>query len=298
MKFIVRTIAIVSISFVFFSCSSSKVSREFSISYNSFNRLIKIPLPTKEQLIKFNADINSELITVDKDGKKLTGYPTHNKIFLEEIISPVVVPYIDTLKKMKPSQMINALALFGHEIFQTYFGKDFYRWSGDIMDLDDPQIESIRYNKSYGLDCSGFSAMPYELAVYFGLLKPEQAVFSSKGFELYCKSSNVKDIGGREETSNNFRLETQELATLGREISSIPKGGSLNAEQINKLQAGDLVGRPGHFGIVVEINSQLYYLESGGSVVPPSGGNPYKASEAIKIFAAGGRLTIRRCLLD
>ncbi|MDP4176199.1 MAG: hypothetical protein Q8933_19620, partial [Bacteroidota bacterium] len=114
----------------------------------------------------------------------------------------------------------------------------------------------------------------------------------------YCKKNNVEDKGGLDGEGNNFRVDTRELASLGREIIRIDEGGTPTDEQVSKLQAGDLVGRNGHFGIIVEINGELFYLESGGWVVPNTGGNPYHAKEALEIFAKHGIVMVRRVLAD
>ena len=142
--------------------------------------------------------------------------------------------------------------------------------------------------------------MPYELAVYFGLINPEDesAVFSSKGFEIYSKKHNIKDEGGTDGMSNNFRVDTVDMMKLGRVIISVDKGGSLSEEDIKKLQPGDIAGIEGHVGIIVDINGKLYYLESGGQVVPPRGWKPIPVAEAIKIFAKNGLVIIRRSLPD
>lgn len=272
-----------------------------AVSYDSFKRVIKIPAPTAALKKEFNALSKAKEITIKKEnGKTIKGYSTSNKVFLKKVIAPIVKPYLSELSKMQPADMINTLALFGHELFSLYFGRDFYRWGGDILDLDDPQNESIRYTCKYGLDCSGFSTSPYELAVYFGLLKPEDdgALFSSKGFELYCKKNNIKDSGGREGTSNNYRLDTKELAGLGRDVFTVKKGTAPTDAQLKMLQPGDLVGRDGHFGIIVFINSKPYYLESGGYVLPVKGGLPYPAGRSIEMFAKDGDVFIKRSLPD
>lgn len=175
--------------------------------------------------------------------------------------------------------------------------KIFIVGGGDILDLDDPQESSIRYEYSYGLDCSGLSALPFELAVYFNLLTPEQALFSSRGFKMYCSKNSMQDIGGRKGTSNNFRLDTPELAELGEEVFSLEKGQPPTEEQISLLQPGDIVGRSGHFGIIAFVKGEPYYFESGGWVVPKNDGIPVKAMEALKIFASNGSIMVRRCLV-
>jgi hypothetical protein len=263
----------------------------------SVKKLIAIPDPTDEQKYKFNENIESEETTTVKDGINFNGFKTKNKLFFDEVIDPLISARLDTLRKMHPVDAVNELTLFVFDIYQKYFGKNFYRWAGDIFDLDDPQPNGSRYKKSFGLDCSGFASTPYELAVHYNLITPEQTPFASKGFKIFCEENNFADKGGLNGTSNNFRLDTRDLVLLGREIISVQKGSSINSEQLNLLQAGDLVGRSGHIGILVQINNELYYLESGGWVVPKYGdGNPYKAAEALEIFAGSGELTIRRCL--
>jgi hypothetical protein len=260
-------------------------------------KVIDIPEPTEEQKQKFNSEIKSEFVTTEEVGDiKISGYRTKNKLFLEKVITPLITPHLEELAKKNPTEIINTLTLFGFEIYQTYFGRNFYRWGGDILDLDDPQDRSVRYQYSFGLDCSGLSAMPYELAVYFKLLNPEQALFSSKGYEKYCIENAKQDIGGREETSNNFRLDTPELAELGKEVFRLEKNQVPTEEQMKLLQPGDIVGRSGHFGIIAELNGEPYYFESGGWVVPKNDGVPVKAIEALKIFASAGAIIIRRCL--
>lgn len=164
------------------------------------------------------------------------------------------------------------------------------------MDLDDPQNESIRFTKSYGLDCSGFATAGYELALFFNLLSPEDALFSSKGFAVYCRLNDLKDSGGRNNTSNNFRVDTKELAFLGNEIYKIERNDSLNDNQLKQLHAGDIMGKNGHFGIIVEINDELYYLESGGWVLSKNDQKPVPIKEAVEEFAKYGPIYIRRCL--
>jgi hypothetical protein len=272
-----------------------------SVEYGSFKRKIKIPVPSEKLKKEFNALTKSkEAVVTKENGKIIKGYSTGNREFLKKVIAPILKPRLKELSKMKKTELINTLTLFEHELFSVYFGRDFYRWGGDILDLDDPQDEEIRHEYKYGLDCSGFSTSPYELAVYFGLIKPddEAALFSSKGFELYCVKNNVQDKGGREGTSNHFRLDTRELAGLGREVFSVKKGGSPTEEQIALLQPGDLAGKNGHFGIIAFINNKPYYLESGGYVLPKKGGLPYPALPALAMCTVDGDLTIRRCLPD
>ncbi len=287
---------IILFSLILVSCSNRNLFKENIYEMTSVKKLIAIPDPTDNQKSKFNENVESEETTTVKDGTNFTGFKTKNKLFFEEIIDPLISAKLDTLKSMHPVDAVNELTLFIFDIYQQYFGKDFYRWAGDIFDIDDPQPKGSRYKKSFGLDCSGFASTPYELAVHYNLITQEQTPFSSGGFKIFCEANNFADKGGLNSTSNNFRLDTRDLVLLGKEIFSVPEGSSINSEQLKMLQAGDLVGRSGHIGILVQINGELYYLESGGWVVPSSGGNPFKAAEAIKIFAKSGKLTIRRCL--
>ncbi|NWF90176.1 MAG: hypothetical protein HXY50_12040 [Ignavibacteriaceae bacterium] len=276
-----------------FNCSNKNLHKDPPYP---LQKMIVIPEPTAEQLTEFNADIESEFTTIEKGTKKISGYRTNNKLFLQKIITPIIKPHLKELVEKSPSEIINTLTLFGYEIFQKYLGQNFYRWGGDIFDLDDPQDRSHRYQCTYGLDCSGFAALPYELAVHYNLLPKEEALFASKGYEFYCSQNQLQDVGGREETSNNFRLDTRELAELGKVVFKLEKNQTPTPEQINLLKPGDIVGRSGHFGIIAFINGEPYYLESGGWVVPKNNGVPVKAIEALKIFAASGSITIRRCL--
>ncbi len=51
--------------------------------------------------------------------------------------------------------------------------------------------------------------------------------------------------------------------------------------------------------VEVEINGDLYFLESGGSTVNEDGlYTPYRAKEALTDFAGGRTTTILRCLPD
>lgn len=299
------TLRIHSIIFVIFLMLPSCTTKDENIAptkeYGTFQRIIPIPEPTAEHRAMFTDSVRGVKDSLKKnDTLMLRGYTTRNKVFFDSVIIPALNPHIETLKSMPPAEMINAVTLFSHEIFRVYFGKDFYRWGGDLFDLDDPQELSIRHEYRYGLDCSGFASMPYEIAAYFGLLDPatDAAVFSSKGFERYCREHSVRDRGGRRGTSNRFRLDTDDIHRLGREIFTIPKGGSPTDEQIALIQPGDMIGRDGHFGIAVMIEGEAYYLESGGWVVPAAGGFPCRAQESITVFAKNGPVAVRRSLPD
>lgn len=293
-----QIVAVLFLSFLLFSCSGSKIPSSAILKFDSVEREIKFLSPAKADKEKFNSNVIADTTTVIKDEKIFSGYVSDNKLFLEEIIKPIIENHSDYLKKKHPVEIVNALAVFGFEIYQAYFGQSFYRWGGDIFDLDDPQNEGIGHKLKFGLDCSGYTSLPYELAVYFNLIEPEIALYSSKGFEIYCRENSFKDTGGRGGTSNNFRLDTKELDILGKEIFRIEKDEIPTDEMISRLQPGDILGRNGHYGIVVELQSKLYYLESGGWVVPVVGGYPVVAKTAVEVFARNGYVSARRCLPD
>lgn len=263
-----------------------------------------IPAPTRQQRLRFNRDVRAATASIVKeDGTVRTGYVTDNQTFLSEVIEPLLLPRLSELRQRRPGEVINGLALFGHEVFRSFFGEsshswEFYRWGGDLFDLDDPQEAGHRHDYRYGLDCSGFASLPYDLAVHFGLLQAgdEAAVFSSKGFERYCREQGVKDRGGRGGTSNRFRVDTIDMAQLGRAILSIEKGGAPQPGDVERLQPGDLVVGPGHVGLVVEVDQQLYYLESGADVLPDPGEWKVPLAEGLRQFAQKYPLTVRRSL--
>jgi len=271
------------------------------ISYDDFPRAIPIPEPTSDQRAVFDFERTGDWVTITKpDGRTYSGYHTENRAFLAEVITPAVEPHIDDLRRMHPVDQINVLTLFGHEVFRVYFGSDAYAWGGDLHDLDDPQESGPNYQHRFGLDCSGFASLPYELAVHFGLMDPQDsaAVFSSRGWENYATANNLSDRGGRDGTPNNWRVDTADMARLGRVVFTVPKDGAPTRSDLRKLQAGDVVLMPGHAGLVVEIKGHFYFLEHGGWVVPPNGGLPHRIDEALVIFARQGPLEIRRSLPD
>jgi len=271
------------------------------LPYGAFESAIPIPEPSPQQRARFNASAGADFaIRQGPDGSTLKGYVSANREFLAEVVEPLLEPYRPWLAGLTQVELINALALFGHELYHRYFGPDFYRWGGDLLDLDDPQEEGIHHQLRYGLDCSGFATFPYDLAVHLGLLQAEEpgALFSAAGFARFCAQSGMHDTGGRLGGGNRFRLDTAELATLGREVFALPKGGSPTASQLALLQPGDLVGRSGHFGLIVEIRGEPYFLESGGWVGPIVGNYPCHARRALAMFARTGPIAIRRALPD
>ena len=223
-------------------------------------------------------------------------FPTRNREVLFEILEPALKPNLEKLRLLPYDELISEIAAFNHRVYRALWGSDFYRWGGDMFDLDDPQPEGIGAEKPFGLDCSGFTTAPYEIAVHLGLLKAEQAVFATQGYRLFCERTGFADGGALNGGSNRYRLDTRELDQLGTELFRMEKGSQPTDAQINMLRGGDIVGRNGHFGIIIMMEGEPYFIESGGWVCHRVDGLPVHARTALEIFARNGYLTIRRCL--
>jgi len=272
-----------------------------TVELDSMEPVIRIPKPTTLSQTKFNRDIRAKQVSIPVAADSfLTGCRTNNRTFYTLVMQPVLRSQLTDLAKRSPTEIINILTIFNYTVYQKYFGRDFYRWGGDLFDLDDPQTEGVRWQYSYGLDCSGFVTAPYEIAVDCGLLKPtaEGAIFSSKGYKLHCNRHKFEDRGGRLGGGNQYRLDTAELAQLGRIVFTLPRNGKPTRSQTRMLQPGDLVGDTGHFGIIIEINQIPYYLESGGRVVPEHDYRPVRADKALTSLATKRSITVRRSLPD
>lgn len=284
--------------------ANAVVEPPLRMGFDEFTRQIPIPAASDSLRRIFNADTAGTYIpryTQDDMDFYLDGYITSNFDFYERVLKPILMENRESLLSMEKYKAINYLTLFMHESYQTFFGLSYYRWGGDITDRDQPQVEGhTRSSKRYGLDCSGFAASAYETAVMLGILDSTQTEgrFSWNGFKYLCEhDAEYSDGGGRSGTTNNYRLEVFEMADIGTEIASIPAGQSPTDIQLAAMQAGDLVIKSGHTGILVEINEELYFLESGGSTLNENGlYSAYRAKEAIADFAASRTTTIYRCL--
>ncbi|MDZ7820781.1 MAG: hypothetical protein U5N26_02605 [Candidatus Marinimicrobia bacterium] len=231
----------------------------------------------------------------------LDGYVTDNRSFFTEVLRPAVEPYLDSLRSLQKYRAVNALTLFIHESFQEFYGLSYYRWGGDITDRDQPQPPGhTRSTRRYGMDCSGFAASPYETAVLLGILDSTEyeSAFSCFGFKYICQTDpEISDGGGRNGSTNHFRLEVSDMEKVGETVTTIQAGTTPTDAQMKMMQAGDLVIKRGHAGILVEINEALYFLESGGGTLSEGGLYiPYRAKEALADFAASRPTSIRRCL--
>ncbi|HDR03991.1 MAG TPA: hypothetical protein ENN84_01920 [Candidatus Marinimicrobia bacterium] len=282
--------------FAFSSCKNNTETDDSVWHSRPLPGLISIPKASKLQKEKFNAEALADSFILGMNGNRHIMYECCNREFLDEIIMPAILPYTPKLRELSYAEIVNEVTIFTFQIYQHYFGSSFYRWAGDIFDLDDAQPTGIEIKRRYGLDCSGFSSAPYEIAVYAGLIPDSIALFSTQGFKIYCQMTGFRDEGALDGGGNRFRLDTRELDLLGDELFRIAKNGTPSDKEIALLQPGDIVGRNGHFGIIAFLNGEAYYFESGGWVVPVNGGNPVKAKAAMKKFAQNGYLTIRRCL--
>ncbi|MEA2077338.1 MAG: hypothetical protein U9O95_04900 [Candidatus Marinimicrobia bacterium] len=281
------------------------------IDFNSFRRAILIPAvtPTLQTVFYDGAigDFIAEYTQPDMTDT-LDGYVTDNLAFYEQVLFPSIEPYLDSLRSLQKFQAVNALTLFIYESYMDFFSDNyqhgFYRWGGDITDRDQPQTASSNSTsiERYGMDCSGFGASPFEAAVLLGILDSTmtEAAFSWFGFRHICKTDpNISDGGGRGGTTNNYRMEVSDMAKVGELIATISAGSTPSDTQMGWMQAGDVVIKSGHMGILIEINEELYFLEAGGSTVNEEGlYTPYLAKDAIEDFASSRTTTIRRCLPD
>lgn len=265
------------------------------------NELILKPIKKTYYYTAFyNKDRIGESVTFSDSGKVTKGYSTRNIELYNTLIKPMILENKKILEQSTYTKRINVLIRFIFDTYRLYIGKSFYRWGGDLFDLDDAQVVGVRHEKRYGLDCSGFVAAAYEASVDCGLLPASDTIsaFAHTGFAYTSAIKGISDGGGRNGAPNRFRPDSKEYTLLGREIFNIPKNGKPTREQLALLQPGDIVSRNGHVGIVAFINGKPYYYESGGWAVPKNNGRPVEARKAIKLFARTGALSIRRALPD
>lgn len=276
------------------------------IAFDAFPRAISIPEVTPALETVFNDTATGDYIaeyTQPDMTDTLDGFVTDNSAFYTQVLAPAIAPYLDSLKSLQKYQALNVLTLFVYESYQDFIGLSFYRWGGDITDRDQPQtLGHTRSDKRYGMDCSGFGASPFEAAVLLGILDSTdtESAFSWFGFRHICRTDpNISDGGGRSGSTNNYRLEVSDMTKVGELITTISSGARPTDAQMDLMQAGDVVIKSGHMGILVEINEELYFLESGGSTVNEEGlYTPYLAIDALEDFAGSSTTTIRRCLPD
>jgi hypothetical protein len=277
------------------------------MDFDDFERAIPVPAVTPALQSVFYDGATGDSISVYTQpdmADTLSGYVTDNAAFYGQVLYPAIEPYLDSLLLLEKYQAVNALTLLIYESYMDFFGKSFYRWGGDITDRDQPQNSWSHSTamERYGMDCSGFGASPFEAAVLLGILDSTltESAFSWFGFRHICRTDpNIYDGGGRNGSTNNYRMEVSDMAKVGTLITTIASGTTPTDAQMALMQAGDVVIKSGHMGILVEIDHELYFLESGGSTVNEQGlYTPYRAKEALADFAGYRTTTIRRCLPD
>lgn len=260
---------------------------------------LSIPLPVKTPELAgiFNKAAESEPVyATNKKGKQVKAYATRNLLFIDEVLAPNLLKYEKQLKALRPQELVNALTLYIFRSYQLFIGKSFYRWGGDILDLDDAQYESPRYQYSYGLDCSGFSASGYELAVHLGLLSADSpyALFSSQGLKRHAEKTGFKLRGALKGGNNKYRWDTVELNEAGTVVFSLAKAQKPTEEQLAMLQPGDMVGMNGHFGVIAFIDGKPMYVESGGWALSKNNEEPIPAMRGLTFFANHAAISVRR----
>ena len=283
-----KNLCLIGVMLILGSCTYQDTGIPLSAIHRK--EFISVKAADRTDEFNFNAPVKIE----SRNG--IEGLVTQNKTFFEKVMLPELNEYRDELAKQDDEIIISTLAKYTFKVYQTYFGQGFYRWGGDLFDLDDPQPKGLLYERPYGLDCSGFTTAAYDIAVYMELIPAEKAVFSSKGYKLFCDETGFDDGGSLVGGSNRYRLDTSELYRLGEEVFRIEKNEKPTKEQLSRIKPGDIAGRNGHFGIIVEIEDKLYYLESGGWVVPVVGGYPVEIKHALMKFAKNGYVSVRRCL--
>jgi hypothetical protein len=264
-----------------------------------FGQSFVIPLPevSGESAVKFTKSAEASAVpVVNKKGKTTNGYRTSNQEFVNEMLIPQILRHRQQLENLPPKEIVNALTIFIFQMYQRYIGKSFYRWGGDILDLDDAQYESPRHSKKYGLDCSGFSTSGYELAAHLQLIAEDEAfaLFSSAGLRRLHEETGFPLRGALDGGNNNYRWDTVELNEAGAMVFKLAKGEKPTAGQIAMLQAGDLVGMNGHFGVIVFMDGKPMYLESGGWALSKNNENPISALQGLTLFAKHAAIAVHR----
>lgn len=187
---------ILNLSLTACSKTDTAIPNEAIYQKTVYGTLIPYQTADPELKIRFNGDVLADSLYYEKGDTAWTGFKTQNREFLTEVITPALSPYLEELSTLSQHEIINELALFTFNIYQAYFGQSFYRWGGDLFDLDDPQTRGRTSRKRYGLDCSGFVAAPYEMAVHFELIPDTRALFSWQGFKHFCEKTGFEDRGG------------------------------------------------------------------------------------------------------
>lgn len=200
-----------------------------------------------------------------KAQKKDGAYVTSNRDLYRALIQPIVHENKTVLSELTFTEKINALQLITFMTYDAYLGKPdlaghFYRWGGDILDMDAPLKNDIRTSKAFGLDCSGYVASAFDIVILEDIAGPELA---HSEFLKARKEDLLNSIPG--ETSPH-RLNVSDFKKIGNELYNNTQ--SYSNEWEDKLNAGDFIVIPGGEGVfphivsIVKIEKTLYIAES------------------------------------
>jgi hypothetical protein len=194
------------------------------------------------------------------------GFVTSNVDLYRNLLRPSILQNRIALQLLDTSQKLNALQLLTFLVYDAYLGKPdqaghFYRWGGDIYDIDLPQQNDIRTSKAFGLDCSGYVAAGFDIAILEGLFT--DAEINAAPF-LLTRKENLADIVPG--TPSDLRLNVSDFQKIGVEYFN--ETNAFDSRMEGVLQAGDFIVIPRAPGIfphvvsIVKIGTQLFVAES------------------------------------
>ena len=188
-----------------------------------------------------------------------TGFVSNNRWFYDEILRKSVLQNRTALEKLPLRRRISLLHLLIHTSYDAHFGQSdlpghFYRWGGDLFDNDVPVINDIRTGEAFGLDCSGFVAAAFDIALKENLLTTKEVAANT--FLKSRREQLAQMIPG---TPSPHRLNVSDFARVGRAITA------------GEAQAGDYIVIPkaegvfAHIVAIVEIAGKLHIAESANN---------------------------------
>jgi hypothetical protein len=188
-----------------------------------------------------------------------TGFVSNNRWFYDEILRKAVLKNRAALEKLPLRRRISSLLLLIHTSYDAHFGQSdlpghFYRWGGDLFDNDAPVINDIRTAEAFGLDCSGFVASAFDVAIKENLLTPQE--LAAHPFLRSRQEQLAQMVPG---IPSPHRLNVKDFARIGREIAP------------SEAQAGDYIVIPKAEGVfphivaIVEIEGKLHIAESANN---------------------------------
>lgn len=187
------------------------------------------------------------------------GFVTNNRWFYDELLRPGILRNRLSLMRLPLRRRLSALHLMIHTSYDAHFGQNdlpghFYRWGGDLFDNDLPVRDDIRTDAAFGLDCSGFVASAFDVALKEGLVRPSE--LATQPFLRDRRRQLETMLPG---VVSETRLNVSDFARLGREISPSEAG------------PGDYIVIPKADGVfphivsVVEIHGKLFIAESANN---------------------------------